>query len=49
MQRVCYWHALRVTWTAETFSVDLDHVEKDQRYKQLQYGRVPSILSKYHL
>ncbi|KEP62038.1 UNVERIFIED_CONTAM: hypothetical protein HHA_263990 [Hammondia hammondi] len=34
---------------AQNFTMDLKQAEDDQRYKQLQYGRVPSILTKYHL
>ncbi|CBZ52619.1 conserved hypothetical protein [Neospora caninum Liverpool] len=34
---------------AQNFTMDLKQAEEDQRYKQLQYGRVPSILTKYHL
>lgn len=34
---------------AQTFTMDLKEAEEDQRYKQLHYGKAPSIMTKYHL
>ncbi|PFH37685.1 hypothetical protein BESB_000270 [Besnoitia besnoiti] len=51
-ERVSVWEAIEsdpALRQAQNFTMDKKDAEADQRYKQLQYGKVPSILTKYHL